>query len=113
LHVLEILIKIFSTVAVPLPEFAVLRLLYPIVEAIQPFLVPICFVCAWGLMAMVAWSLWSAVSTSVKNAKRMHQIPCPHCQFFTNDYRLKCPVNPTTAMSEQAIDCPDYREVRR
>ncbi|MCL1472490.1 hypothetical protein LAY57_17640 [Argonema antarcticum A004/B2] len=84
------------------------QLLYPLIHSLQPFLVPICFVLAWGFMLLLAWNLWSAFSHSVTRAKRMHQIPCPGCRFFTNDYRLKCTVRPGVANSEDAIDCPDY-----
>ncbi|WP_373403961.1 hypothetical protein [Cylindrospermopsis raciborskii] len=45
---------------------------------------------------------------TVQIAQKMHQIPCPNCQFFTNNYRLKCTVNPYTASTEGAIGCPDY-----
>jgi RNA polymerase subunit RPABC4/transcription elongation factor Spt4 len=38
----------------------------------------------------------------------MHQIPCADCQFFTHNMRLKCPVHPTEALSEQAIGCTDF-----
>ncbi|MGK7959817.1 hypothetical protein [Crocosphaera sp.] len=40
----------------------------------------------------------------------MHQIPCSDCQYFTNDYRLKCPVNPFQANTESAINCQDYHQ---
>jgi RNA polymerase subunit RPABC4/transcription elongation factor Spt4 len=39
----------------------------------------------------------------------MHQIPCHNCQFFTNNYRLKCTVHPSIANTEEAIDCSDYQ----
>jgi hypothetical protein len=39
----------------------------------------------------------------------MHEIPCNGCQFFTNDYRLKCTVHPQIANSEAAINCRDYQ----
>jgi hypothetical protein len=87
------------------------QLLYPLVQAIQPFFVPICFLCAWLLVVLLFWSLLSTIRDSVTRAKRMHQIPCTGCQFFTNDYRLKCTVNPHIANSEAAIDCSDYRAV--
>lgn len=85
------------------------QLLYPLIRAIQPFLVPVCFVAAWVLVLMLASNLWSAVAASVARSKRMHQIPCAHCVFFTGDYRLKCPVRPTIALTEEAIGCSDYR----
>lgn len=85
------------------------QLLYFLVNAIRPFLVPICFFCAWGLMLMLGLSLWTTVRDSVTTSKRLHQIPCPDCQYFTGDYRLKCTVQPSIASSEDAIDCLDYQ----
>ncbi len=86
------------------------QLLYPLVRAIQPFLVPICFAIAWIFILTVSWSIYRAISATFASAKRLHQIPCSHCVFFTNDYRLKCPVRPTVALTEEAIGCLDYRQ---
>ncbi len=72
-------------------------------------LVPICFFCAWVLLIMVSWGLWTAARDSVAIAKQMHQIPCASCQFFTDDYRLKCTVHPCIANTEEAINCHDYQ----
>lgn len=85
------------------------QLLYFLVQAIQPVLVPICFICAWSLILLVAWSIWSTIRDGVTTGKKMHQIPCVDCQYFTGDYRLKCTVQPTTANTEAAIDCLDYQ----
>ena len=74
----------------------------------QPFLVPVCLGVAWVIIILSVLTVWSAIRDSVAQAKRMHQIPCAHCQFFTNDHRLKCTVHPAIANSENAIDCPDY-----
>ncbi len=82
--------------------------LHWLIASIQPFLGPICFIAAWSLVLLALSSLWTAFRDGLTNAKRMHQIPCANCQFFTNDYHLKCPVRPTIALSEEAIDCPDY-----
>jgi hypothetical protein len=84
------------------------QLLHPLVHAIQPFLVPICFCLTWGLILLVLLTIGSAIRHSVATAKRMHQIPCTQCQFFTDDYRLKCTVNPSIANTEAAINCLDY-----
>ncbi|MBD2462328.1 hypothetical protein H6G89_14875 [Oscillatoria sp. FACHB-1407] len=81
-------------------------------QVLQPILVPLCFVFAWLVMLMVAWSIWSAVRDSFTNAKQMHRIPCANCQFFTNDYHLKCTVHPDTALSEEAVSCMDYEPTR-
>ncbi|MBW4644625.1 MAG: hypothetical protein KME23_16820 [Goleter apudmare HA4340-LM2] len=86
-----------------------LRLIASVIQAIQPLLVPICFVGAWTLVILVVWSLWATARDSVATAKQMHQIPCPGCQFFTDDYRLKCTVHPSIANTEEAISCSDFQ----
>ncbi len=45
--------------------------------------------------------------------RRLHQIPCSNCLFFTGEYNLKCPVHPCKALSEQAIDCVDYQMFKK
>ena len=78
-------------------------------RAIQPLLVPVCFFAAWGLLFLLLWNLWGAIAATLYRAKQMHQIPCTNCVFFTGNYHLKCTVQPTIALSEDAIDCRDYR----
>jgi len=40
-------------------------------------------------------------------------VPCPRCQYFTNNQFLKCTLHPTTALTEQAVDCIDYCSHRK
>jgi hypothetical protein len=40
--------------------------------------------------------------------RRLHQVPCSRCAYFTGEYRLKCAVHPCRALSELAIGCTDY-----
>ncbi|MEH2372724.1 hypothetical protein [Nostoc sp.] len=85
------------------------KLLSFLIHAIQPFLIPICFVVAWTVIILVALNLWAAARDSVTTAKQMHQIPCTGCQFFTDNYRLKCTIRPSIANTEEAINCSDYQ----
>jgi hypothetical protein len=87
----------------------VLELISFLIHGIQPFLVPICFITAWTVTILVMLSLWTTARDSVATAKLMHQIPCTGCQFFTDNYRLKCTVRPSIANTEEAIDCRDYQ----
>ncbi len=80
-----------------------------LLHGIQPLLVPICFIVAWTVTILAVLSLWSAARDSVTTAKQMHQIPCTGCQFFTDNYRLKCTVRPSIANTEEAINCSDYQ----
>jgi hypothetical protein len=91
----------------------VTQLLLFLIHATQPLLVPICFVSAWLILFLVGWSLWTATRDTISRSRQMHQIPCAGCQFFTSDYHLKCTVHPSTAMTEDAIDCPDFDSGKR
>ncbi|HEY9644668.1 MAG TPA: hypothetical protein V6C57_29500 [Coleofasciculaceae cyanobacterium] len=79
-----------------------------LIRGIQPLIVPLCFVTAWGLVLLGIWSVTHALRQGIANARQMHKIPCANCQFFTQNYLLKCPVHPSTALSEAAVNCSDY-----
>ena len=81
-----------------------------LIQRLQPFLVPLCFIAAWAGIFLSAWHMWTVFRESLVNAQQMHKIPCSNCKFFTSNYYLKCPVHPTTALSEEAIDCPDFEK---
>lgn len=81
---------------------------YSLVQTLQLFLVPLCFVAAWTLTFLVLWNLWASAKYGITTVKRLHQIPCANCRFFTGNYYLKCTVHPSRALSEAAINCPDY-----
>ncbi len=95
-------------VLLSLQNRAVLVFLSYLIHAIQPFLTPICFVFAWLFAILLLWSICSVIFDTILRAKQMHEIPCTGCCFFTNDYRLKCTVQPGIANTEKAVDCPDY-----
>ncbi len=85
------------------------QLILLVIKAIQSVLIPICFGCAWLLVALFIWNIWIGARNTFASARQMHQIPCSNCVFFTNDHRLKCTVHPQIANSESAIGCRDYQ----
>jgi hypothetical protein len=89
-------------------NLVVLTLLSAFLQLIQPILVPLCLIGAWLFFAALGASIFSALRETIKCSQQMHAIPCPNCQFFTNDYRLKCTIQPLRANTEQAIGCLDY-----
>lgn len=88
----------------------VLLSLVRLIHGIQPMLVPLCFVLAWGILAITGWSVWAALRDGVTRAHQMHQIPCSRCRYFSGDYHLKCPVHPHAALTEAAIHCADFED---
>ncbi|WP_319421442.1 hypothetical protein [Pleurocapsa sp. FMAR1] len=68
----------------------------------------LCF-SVWTLIfTFLCWRSLTIIKQAVSYLKRLHQIPCDKCVYFTRDYRLKCTVNPSIAMSESAIGCRDF-----
>lgn len=65
-------------------------------------------ICAWTLVLSSIWSIYKSLQKGITQLKHLHQIPCAGCIFFTGDYRLKCTVRPTDALTESAIGCIDY-----
>jgi hypothetical protein len=66
---------------------------------------------AWGLVSYFVYSLGNTSVEGWKQLRRMHQVPCSRCLYFTGDYNLKCSVRPCDALTEQAIGCRDFEIV--
>lgn len=88
------------------------ELIFYLIRGFQSILVPLCFFMAWLVVMATIFTIYKAIASTLKQAKEMHQIPCTGCQFFTNDHRLKCPVQPKIAMTEEAIGCRDYWAIK-
>jgi hypothetical protein len=79
-----------------------------ITDVSQPVPAPVLGICVWSSLTVFLWSIWLAFRDGIVHLKRLHQIPCPNCLYFTGDYRLKCTVNPCSALTEEAIGCRDF-----
>jgi hypothetical protein len=69
--------------------------------------------CIFIVLFSLARSLWMTLQQGWSQVRRLHQIPCPDCIYFTGNYHLKCTVCPSKALNESAIDCRDYEPVTR
>lgn len=85
-----------------------LPLLKQILQDCEPILKPLYFIGSWLLFLMLISNIFRAIADTISRAKKMHQIPCSKCKYFTNNYRLKCTIKPNLANTEAAISCPDY-----
>lgn len=52
--------------------------------------------------------IWKGARSKIEKVRSIQQTPCRNCKYFTNNAYLKCAVRPKTAMTEEAINCPDY-----
>ena len=68
----------------------------------------LCCTSVWLLVAGFIWSVCLAFRDGIRHLKKLHQIPCNRCQYFTGEHLLKCTVHPCKAFSEDALNCLDF-----
>ncbi|MBL1210902.1 hypothetical protein [Geminocystis sp. GBBB08] len=78
-------------------------------ETYNTYFQPIFFLIAWVFLGLLLSTLITSLKDIKKRGEIMHKIPCSQCQYFTNNYRLKCTLQPLIANTELAIDCSDFR----
>ncbi|WP_156820177.1 hypothetical protein [Synechococcus sp. PCC 7336] len=61
-----------------------------------------------SLLAFWVWRTLLTLKRGFDRLRRLHQIPCTGCSFFTGEMRLPCTVHPATAFTEGAISCRDF-----
>lgn len=79
-------------------------------EVIRPLGFPLYCLVLITLVTVFVASVCLAVRDGIERLRRLHQVPCSRCAFYTGDYRLKCTVHPVTALSEEAIHCRDFEQ---
>jgi hypothetical protein len=74
---------------------------------------PVAFTIFMSLgLVKLAWSTWKTLKQDWLYLKKLHQIPCDRCVFFTGEHHLKCTVHPYKAFHEEAIGCLDYNSIK-
>lgn len=64
----------------------------------------------WAIIfSFLFYQMVLVLNLGIDRLTKLHQVPCSKCAYFTGDYRLKCPINPLIALSEDAIDCQDFQ----
>ncbi|MEH2179158.1 MAG: hypothetical protein V7K56_08405 [Nostoc sp.] len=89
------------------------------VPFVAVFLVHISFMVVWTIVVFLVSFVCKALEDPPENTvqdkdeivsiKHLKQHTCKKCQFFNNNYFLKCAVHPTTALTKQALNCSDYK----
>lgn len=74
----------------------------------NPYLQPLYFFTAWIVLILLGFNVVTTLIDIWQRSKKMHEIPCSNCQYFTNDHRLKCTVQPNLATTDEAVNCPDF-----
>lgn len=72
-------------------------------------LTPVGLVFSWVIFFIILRKVRSIIeSKMVFTVKGLHQLPCKNCQFYANNHYLRCAVQPTLVLTEEAKHCPEY-----
>lgn len=77
----------------------------PSVNLLLAVLVPLGI---WAMVLAFVLAALLAVNDGIQRLRRLHQVPCFRCRYYTGSPYLKCPVRPIDAASEAALHCIDY-----
>ncbi|PSR16715.1 hypothetical protein C8255_16405 [filamentous cyanobacterium CCP3] len=62
----------------------------------------------WAMVLTFVLAVLLAVNDGLQRLRRLHQVPCFRCRYYTGSPYLKGPVRPVDAASEVALCCTDY-----
>ncbi|WP_414527766.1 hypothetical protein [Nodularia chucula] len=69
------------------------------------------------IVLLLSWVFFFLILQKIRNLldekmvftiKSLHKVPCKNCRFYSNNHYLKCAVQPSIVMSEEAKDCSEY-----
>jgi hypothetical protein len=72
------------------------------------FLIPFGFSMVVAFVVLMSPDVWKLVRARMATLTRLHKVPCKNCRFFTNNHYLWCTVNPSIALTKEAVNCSDY-----
>ena len=70
---------------------------------------PIALLFSWVLFFLILQKIRTFLDNKMVFAvKGSHKVPCKNCRFYSNNHYLKCAVQPSLVLTEEAKDCPEY-----
>ncbi|MBD2242298.1 hypothetical protein [Nostoc sp. FACHB-888] len=70
---------------------------------------PVGFIISWMVFFLILRKIRAFIDYKmVFPSKAIHKLPCKNCSFYSNNHYLKCAVNPSIVLTEEAINCSEY-----
>ena len=67
------------------------------------------FIVAWVVFFLMLSKLRTVLDNKIVfPVKTLNKLPCQNCEFFCSNNYLKCAVQPSMVMTEEAKNCSDY-----
>jgi len=77
------------------------------------FLIRFGFTMILVISILILAKAWKVVRAKNVTFNYCPKLPCKNCHFFTNNHYLRCTVRPSCVLTEQALDCSDYRPLSK
>jgi hypothetical protein len=70
---------------------------------------PVGFVFSWVLFFLILRKIRIYLDNKmVFSVKGLHKLPCKNCRFYSKNHYLKCAVQPSIVLTEEAMNCSEY-----
>ncbi len=70
---------------------------------------PLAFVCGWVVFFLILRKIRTSLDNKmVFTINGLHKVPCRNCKFYSSNHYLKCAVNPSIVLTEEAMNCSEY-----
>ncbi|MDH6061990.1 hypothetical protein NWP17_16375 [Chrysosporum bergii ANA360D] len=70
---------------------------------------PVALLFSWVMFFLILQKIRTFLDNKmVFTAKGSHKVPCKNCRFYSNNHYLKCAVQPSIVLTEEAKDCSEY-----
>jgi hypothetical protein len=77
------------------------------------FLIRFGFTMILVVAILILAKAWKVVRAKNVPFNCFPELPCRNCHFFTNNHYLRCTVRPSCVLTEQALNCSDYRPLNK
>lgn len=83
----------------------------------EPFTIPDIALSLTPMAVLVAWISFFILLRKHQGSRgdkkgfvihTLRKVPCKNCQFYANNHYLKCAVQPSLVMTEEAKNCSEY-----
>ncbi|MBG1241503.1 hypothetical protein [Nostoc sp. NZL] len=70
---------------------------------------PVGFIISWIVFFVILRKIRAFLDDKmVFSIKGIQKLPCKNCRFYSNNHYLKCAVNPSIVLTEEAVNCSEY-----
>ncbi|MEH2415725.1 hypothetical protein [Nostoc sp.] len=79
------------------------------IDDIAIYLSPAAFLIGWVGFFLILRKFQAFLDAKmVFSIKELHKVPCKNCHFYSHNHYLKCAVNPSIVLTEEAMNCSEY-----